>query len=66
MVLRGRCIILVVYVAKKGKAKHNELSLHLDVFEEEQRQKPERVGRSNKPKGRNKLEKKLINPMADF
>lgn len=53
--LRGSCIILGVYVAKKGKARHNELSLHLDVFQQEQCQKPERVGRgSNKLKSRNK------------
>lgn len=55
MALRGSCIILGVYVAKKGKARHNELSLHLDVFQQEQCQKTERVGRgSNKLKSRNK------------
>lgn len=45
VVLRGRCISLGVYVTKKGSTKHNELSLHLDVFEQKQCQKPERVGR---------------------
>lgn len=60
--LRARCIILGVCVAKKGKTKHNELSLHPDVLDRSnvgsQKEWAEEI--IHLKAEMNKLEKKLI------